>query len=149
MGVFDKGVWPVVGLMEMGEVENHIGLILGDETNGTNSQPTALEEMTDLTSLRVSREEEISANAFEPLSVGGVKDDLVYVDVTLPDAAFNADMTVSFDETMLALEDVSGHAAAFAWSAEDGQVRLSLADAKQIPVMENVARLTFRSLGAG
>ena len=149
VGVFDKGVWPVVGLMEMGEVENHIDLILGEETNGTNFQPTAVSEMADASSLRVSREEAVSGNAFEPLSVGGVKDDLVYVDVTLPDAAFNADMTVSFDENMLALEDVSGNAAAFAWSAEDGQVRLSLADAKQIPIMENVARLTFRSLGAG
>ena len=149
MGVFEKGVWPVVGLMELGKVENHIDFILGDEQDGTNAQPVAMDETAELTSLRVTRDQAAEQKEFVPLSVGGVKEDLVYVDVTLPEAACNADLTVSFDENMLALEDVSSRAAAFAWSAENGQVRLSLADAKRISATENVARLTFRSLGAG
>ena len=142
LGVFDKGVRPVAGLMELGKVENHIGIIMGSQPNAMVSQPTAVEEPVE--NKGAQTEQRVSS-----LSVGEVKNDLVYVDITLPDAGTNADMTVSFDASMLELAEVAGSADAFAWSAEGGQIRISLAEADRIPGEEIVARLTFRGIGAG
>ena len=148
LGVFDKGVQPVAGLMELGKIENHIDWILGNQPADA-MMPTAVEEKAEPKGVRAELPAESVASIAAPMSVGEVREELVYVDVTLPEAATNADMTVSFDPAMLELTDVRGKTAAFAWKAENGMIRLSLAEEGQISVTENVARLTFRSLAAG
>ena len=148
LGVFDKGVQPVAGLMELGEIENHIDWILGNQP-AQAMMPTAVSEKAEPKGTRAEPSEESAIRFAAPMSVGETRDELVYVDVTLPEAGTNADMTVTFDPTMLALEDVRGNAAAFAWKAEDGQIRLSLAEVGTIRATQNVARLIFRSLTAG
>ena len=39
LGTFADGVWPVAGLMEPGEVQNHIGVIMPDQALATTSVP--------------------------------------------------------------------------------------------------------------
>ena len=148
LGVFDEGVLPVAGLMELGKIENHIDWILGNQP-AQAAIPTAVTEKAEPKSVRAEISEEKTASIAAPLSAGEVREERVYVDVTLPEDGTNADMTVSFDPGKLALEDVGGNTAAFAWSTQNGQLRLSLADNGRIPVTQSVARLTFQSLAAG
>ena len=63
--------------------------------------------------------------------------------------AYEAGGNVYFDTSKLELTDVSGKTTAFAWKAEDGSIRLSLAEAGVISDTKNVARLTFRAVGGG
>ena len=149
LGVFDEGVQPVAGLMGIGNIENHIDWILGNMNAQSTMEPASVDEKSEPKGKRAEVTEEETVSVAAPLSVGEGKNDLVYVDVTLPEAGTNADITVSFDPTKLALDDVGGRTAAFAWNAEGGQVRLSLADDSMIPMTVNVAQLTFRSLAAG
>lgn len=148
LGTFNEGVQPVAGLMELGEIENHIDWILGNQTAET-MVPTAVAEKAEPKGTRAEASGGSPVSFTAPMSVGEVKNELVYVDVTLPEAGTNADMTVSFDPTKLVLEDVGGITTAFAWSAENGQIRFSLADDGRIPMTQTVARLTFRSIAAG
>ncbi|MBE6951131.1 MAG: hypothetical protein E7451_07320 [Ruminococcaceae bacterium] len=148
LGIF-RDVQPVVGLMELGEVKNHIGVILADQTIETMSQPVPVEQQTQLKGIRENKAQGTLNNTVTPMSAAEVKQELVYVDVTLPDAGTNADMTVSFDPAMLELIDVSGNADAFAWKAGVGQLRLSLAALHVISDAKTVARLTFRAAESG
>ena len=143
LGTFADGVWPVAGLMELGEVKNHIGVIMGGNAYETMSQPAPVEQQS-------FRKGQGSLNSVAaPMSVPEVKKDLVNVDVTLPETATNAEITVSFDAGMLELTAVDGSADAFAWKAEGGEVRLALAYAQMISSTSNAARLTFRVLDGG
>ena len=149
LGVFDEGVQPVAGLMEIGNIENHIDWILGNLNAQTTMEFATVEEKTEPKGKRAEISDDNTVSIAAPMSVGEAKNDLVYVDVTLPEAGTNADITVSFDPAKLTLDGVDGKTAAFAWNAEDGQIRLSLADDSTIPMTVNVAQLTFRSLAAG
>ena len=149
LGTFEDGVWPVAGLMELGKVENHIDVIMDNQTAQAMSQPMSVEQQPRLKGIGKSTAVGTLNNAVAPMSVGEVKQNLVYVDVTLPAAGTNADTAVSFDASMLELTDVSGKTAAFAWKSVDGQVRLALADANAISETRTVARLTFRMIGEG
>ena len=144
LGTFRDNVWPVAGLMELGEIENNIGVIMGGETLQTMSQPAPVEVQTELEGIREEKAEGTLNNTVAPMSAGEAKNDLVYVDVTLPQAGTNADMTVSFDTAKLELADVTGNASAFAWKTEGGQISLSMAEADVISRTKNVARLCFR-----
>ncbi|MBQ7099280.1 MAG: S8 family serine peptidase [Oscillospiraceae bacterium] len=148
LGTFADNVWPVAGLMELGKYENHIDVILNTGNLQTMSKPNPVEQ-TELKGIREEKAQGTLNTAAAPMSTPEVKDEYVYVDVTLPYAGTNADMTVSFDTSKLELTDVSGNAAAFAWKAEGGKIRLSLADAGEISETRNVARLTFRAIGKG
>ena len=148
LGSFENGVWPVGGLMELGVYENHIGVIMGQESLQTMSQPAPVEQ-SEVKGFRREQVQGALNHAAEPMSRPEVKEDYVYVDVTLPYAGTNADMTVSFDTTKLELTNVSGKTTAFAWSAEGGRVRLSLAEADTISETACVARLTFRPIARG
>jgi hypothetical protein len=145
LGTFDEGIWPVAGLMELGKSENHIGVILGEGSSELLSSPTPVEQTAERKGLREEMAEGTLNNATAPLSSGGIKDELLYVDITLPEAGTNAGMTVEFDSTKLALVDVSGNTAAFAWKAGKDQVNLSLAEADVISGTKTVARLCFRA----
>ena len=149
LGTFADGVWLVAGLMEQGAVENHIGVIMPGQSLQTMSRPIPVEQQTELKGVREGKNGGVLHSAAAPMSVPEIRDESVYVDVTLPAAGTNADMTVSFDASMLELTNVSGNAEAFAWKAADGQVRLSLADAGVISDTRTVARLTFRALESG
>ena len=140
LGCFDDGVWPVAGLTELGEVENHIGIITDGWAAQTLSRPVPVEQQSQLMGV---------AGGYAPKSSGEAGGERVRVDVTLPDSGTNADLTVSFDTAMLELEEVSGNAAAFAWNGADGSVRLSLAEAGTISGSQTVACLTFRALESG
>ena len=144
LGTFADGVWPVAGLMEQGEVENHINVIMDTGTVGTMSQPIPVEQKSE-----PNKAQGTLNSAAAPMSAGAVKKDLVYVDMTLPAPGTNADMTVSFDASMLELTGVSGNAAAFAWRAEGGEVRVSLAESHVISDTKTAARLTFRVKESG
>ena len=149
LGTFGDGVWPVAGLMEIGAVENHIGVIMPEQAVGAMSLPVPVEQQTALKGIREDNTQGTLNRAAAPMSAEEVRDELVYVDITLPESGTNADMTVSFDSAMLELTDVSGNADAFAQRAEDGQVRLSLADATVISDTRTAAHLTFRALESG
>jgi len=149
LGTFPSGVWPVAGLMELGEIENHIGVIMPGQAPGTMSKPVSVEQQAELKGIRQSRAAGTLNHAPATMSFGAVGDDTVSVDITLPAAAANADMTVTFDPAMLELTDVSGHADAFAQRTENGLVRLSLANLNEIPDTRTVARLTFRPMESG
>ena len=149
LGTFATGVWPVAGLMELDGFENHIDIILGAQEIQTLAQPTPAEPQAELKGIRAEKAEGTLNNAVAPMSNTDVKDGLVYVDVTLLYAGTNADMTVSFDTDKLELVDVSGRTTAFGWKAEDGEIRLSLAEAEEIADTKTVARLTFRAIGEG
>ena len=149
IGTFDIGVWPVAGLMELGVYENHIDVILDTASVETLAKPTPAEPAAELKGIREEQAEGSLNNAVAPMSNGQVKDKMVYVDVTLPYADTNADLTVSFDTSKLELTDVSGNATAFAWRAQDGKIRLSLAEAGVISDTKTVARLTFKPLDEG
>ena len=148
LGSFENGVWPVGGLMELGVYENHIGVIMGQESLQTMSRPAPVEQ-SEVKGFHREQVQGALNHAAEPMSRPEVKEDYVYVDVTLPYAGTNADMTVSFDTTKLELTNVSGKTTAFAWSAEGGRVRLSLAEADTISETACVARLTFRPIARG
>ena len=149
IGTFDVGVWPVAGLMELGVYENHIDVILDTASVDTMAKPTPAEPAAELKGIRDHKAEGSLNSAAAPMSSTQVKEKLVYVDVTLPYADTNADMTVSFDTSKLELIDVSGGTTAFAWKAEGGKLRLSLAEAGVISDAKAVARLTFKPLGEG
>ncbi|MBQ2920763.1 MAG: S8 family serine peptidase [Oscillospiraceae bacterium] len=149
LGTFADGVWPVAGLMEPGEVRNHIGVIMPDQALSVTSMPVRVEQQEELTGIRETKAQGTLHSAAAPLSSGEIRDELVYVDVTLPAPGTNADMTVSFDGSMLELTAVSGSADAFAWKAAAGQIKLSLADAQMISDTRTVARLTFRPAASG
>ena len=148
LGTFGDNVWPVAGLMELGKYKNHIGVIMGGSALETMSQPAPVEQ-TELKGIREEQAQGSLNTAAAPMSTPEVKDEYVYVDVTLPYAGTNADMTVSFDTSKLELTNVSGKTTAFAWKAEGGSIRLSLAEAGMISDTKNVARLTFRAVGGG
>ena len=149
LGVFDEGVKPVAGLMELGQIENHIGLILDSQNAQEISAPNAVEEKAEPKNIRMPQTADTPADAAEPLSIGAVREDLVHVDITLPGEGTNADLTISYDPSMMTLAGVGGNTAAFAWKADGGQIRMSLADAGVIHGEETAARLSFRSIGAG
>ena len=149
LGTFADGVWPVAGLMEPGEVVNHIDVIMPEQTLETMSMPMRVEQSSELKGVRESRAVGTLNNAAAPMSAGAVREEQVYVDITLPNASTNADLTVSFDASRLELTDVSGNAEAFAWKAENGEVRLSLADTIVISETKTVARLSFRAMESG
>ena len=149
LGTFADGVWPVAGLMEQGEIENHIDVIMADQTAQTMSLPVHMEQQAELKGIREDKAQGTLNSAAAPAASGEDGKDLVYVNVTLPEAGTNADMTVSFDDSLLELTAVSGNAAAFAWKAGDGQVKVSLAEADRISDTKAVARLIFRPLESG
>jgi hypothetical protein len=148
LGSFENGVWPVGGLMELGVYENHIGVIMGQESLQTMSRPAPVEQ-SEVKGFRGAQAEGSLNTAAAPMSFSDVKEEFVYVDVTLPYAGTNADMTVSFDTTKLELMGVSGKTTAFAWKAAQGSIRLSLAEADTISETQCVARLTFRPIARG
>ena len=94
LGTFADGVWPVAGLMESGELRNHIGIITGAQGIQVLSQPRPVEQPTQTKGGLHS--------AAVPMSFPEVGTDRVQVDVTLPTAGTNADMTVFFDSTATA-----------------------------------------------
>ena len=94
LGTFADGVWPVAGLMESGELRNHIGIITGAQGIQALSQPRPVEQPTQTKGGLHS--------AAVPMSFPEVGTDRVQVDVTLPTAGTNADMTVFFDSTATA-----------------------------------------------
>ena len=149
LGTFGDGIWPVAGLMELGKVENHIGVIMAGQSAQTMSQPTPVEQQSEPKDIRQSKAMGTVHSTAVPMSAGTVNEELVYVDVTLPEDGTNADMTVTFDNSMLELTNVSGNGSAFAWKAEAGQLRLSLANAAVISETKTVARLTFRATESG
>ena len=148
LGTFGDNVWPVAGLMELGKYENHIDIILGAQSVETMSQPAPVEQ-TELKGIREDKAEGSLNSTVAPMSIPEVRKDLVYVDVTLPYDGTNADMTVTFDTSKLELTAVSGNTTAFAWKAQNGSIRLSLAEAGVISETRNVARLTFKPLEEG
>ena len=148
LGSFENGVWPVGGLMELGVYENHIGVIMGQESLQTMSRPAPVEQ-SEVRGFRGAQAEGSLNTAAAPMSFSDVKEEFVYVDVTLPYAGTNADMTVSFDTAKLELMGVSGKTTAFAWKAAQGSIRLSLAEADTISETQCVARLTFRPIARG
>jgi len=149
LGTFADGVWPVAGLMEPGEVKNHIGVIMTDQTAQTMSLPVAVEPQKELKGIREAPAQGTLNSAAASAPAGEAGEELVSVDITLPEAGTNADLTVSFDDSMLELAEVSGNASAFAWKAADGQVKAALAEADEISESKTVARLSFRPLESG
>ena len=149
LGTFADTVWPVAGLMELDGVDNNIAIIHSAQ-NGveTMSQPKPVEQ-TELQGIREEKAEGTLNSAIQPMSSANAKEGLVYVDVTLPHADTNAEMTVTFDTEKLELTDVSGSTTAFAWNAEDGRIDLALAEADVISETTTVARLTFRAISDG
>ena len=149
LGTFADTVWPVAGLMELDGVDNNIAIIHSAQ-NGveTMSQPKPVEK-AELQGIREEKAEGTLNSAIQPMSSANAKEGLVYVDVTLPHADTNAEMTVTFDTAKLELTDVSGSTTAFAWNAEDGRIDLALAEADVISETTTVARLTFRAISDG
>ena len=82
LGTFADGVWPVAGLMESGELRNHIGIITGAQGIQALSQPRPVEQPTQTKGGLHS--------AAVPMSFPEVGTDRVQVDVTLPTAGTNA-----------------------------------------------------------
>ena len=149
LGAFDGELLPVGGLMEPGEVENHIGIILDGGTAQTMSRPIPVEQQPEPMDSPQSRAGGGVNSTAVPMSTPEVKEDLVFVDITLPEPGTNARMTVFYDEAMLELTDVSGNAAAFAWREMGDTVHLALAESGMISTEQTVARLTFRPLASG
>ena len=147
LGTFGEGIWPVAGLTEIGAVENHIGVIMPEQTPQTMSLPVPVAQQHEPKGL--GQAQGTLNRTVSSMSAEETRDELVHVDIPLPDSSTNADLTVSFDSSMLELTDVSGNADAFAQRAEDGRVRLSLADANGISDTRTVARLTFRAMESG
>ena len=135
--------------MELDGVDNNIAIIHSAQ-NGveTMSQPKPVEK-AELQGIREEKAEGTLNSAIQPMSSANAKEGLVYVDVTLPHADTNAEMTVTFDTAKLELTDVSGSTTAFAWNAEDGRIDLALAEADVISETTTVARLTFRAISDG
>lgn len=52
LGTFSDGIWPVAGLMEIGQVENHIGIIMPEQALGAMSQPVPVQQQTALKGIR-------------------------------------------------------------------------------------------------
>ena len=143
LGHFADNVWPVAGLMEPDTLGGDIGII------STNAMPTPVEQQAELKGIREEQAQGGLNQAAAPLSNAEVKNDLVYVDVTLPADAPSADLTVKFDAEQLELMDVDGRTAAFAWSAGEGMIDMAMAEDAVISGSETVARLTFRAVGSG
>ena len=151
IGTFADGVWPVAGLMELSGFENHIDVILGTETVETMSRPTPAEPQAELKGIREHKAagKLNTANGVLPLSNAGVKKDIVTVDVTIPDAAANGIVSVSYDAGMLELLDVVSRTEAFAFNGGNGSVDLAFAEAEALGKGSAVATLRFRVKGAG
>ena len=146
LGVFDEGVKPVAGLMELGQIENHIGLILDSQNSQEISAPNVVKEKAEPKSGRMPQAVDSPADEAAPESLGAVREELVHVDVTLPGEGSNADLTVSFDPSMMTLIGVGGNSAAFAWKAEEGRIRMSLAEADLISGGEPVNSAVLNAL---
>ena len=149
IGTFADKVWPVAGLMELGKTpENHIDLILENEAVETNAQPIAAEKQTTLTGIRDDKAEGTLNSTVAPMSNTEVKDELVYVNVTLPADATNGRMSVTFDPNELELTDVEGLTEASAYAVDevsvyDTSVELAFASAGMMPADQTVVRLAF------
>jgi hypothetical protein len=150
LGNFETGVWPVVGLMELGVFENNIGAIMGTDAIETMARPTPVEQQTEVKGLRENKAQGglNHSDAVMPLSDIGIKNERVYLDVTLPAAGTNARMSVSFDPTELELVNVEGLTEASAYDVDEisvyaTSVELAVASADMIPADQTVFRLAF------
>jgi len=151
IGTFADGVWPVAGLMELEGFENHIDVIMGTQTVETMSKPIPVEPQAELQGIRDSKAagKLNAANAIVPLSNTAVKNDIITVDVTIPDAAANGLLSVSYDPELLEVVDVVGRTEAFAWNDNDSYVRLAFAEAAALSEGSTVATLRLRMKGEG
>ena len=149
IGTFADGVWPVAGLMEEGPIENHIGVIMGGETVETMAQPIPVEQQTELKAIREEKAAGSLNSAAAPMSSGEVKDDLVFVDVTIPADGTNGLLSVAYDAEKLEVVDVTSRIGAFAWNDNDGFVRLAFAQANALAEGSTVATIRFRVKGYG
>ena len=145
VGTFADGVWPVAGLMELDktEPENHFGLLV------TNAKPVEVLPEPELMGLNEGKAEGTLNSAVAPQSSGEVKNDLVFVDVTVPEDATNGLLSVAYDAEKLELVDVVGKSDAFAWNDNDGYVRLAFAEVSALAADSTVATLRFKALDEG
>ena len=143
LGTFGDGVWPVAGLMEQGSLGGDIGLIL------SSSRPVPVEQQTELKGIgRESREGGLHTAV--PMSHGGAEKEQVRLTVTMPADGTNGTMTVTYDPSVLVLENVCGRTDAFAWKlAEPGRVEIAFAEGAVRATGSAVADLDFRGLAAG
>ncbi|MBQ8355456.1 MAG: S8 family serine peptidase [Oscillospiraceae bacterium] len=146
LGTFETGVWPVAGLMELGELGGDVGII------GTNAKPVAIEDQPALKAIREEKAEgALNYNAAMPLSAGEIKEDQVRVSVTVPtDAVTNGTFWVEFDPAALELKAVQGRTQAFAWKLEEpGKVAIAFAEGAALTADSVIANLDFRAIGNG
>ncbi len=149
LGTFEDGVWPVAGLMELDGVGNHIAIIHStDDSIETMSQPKLVEK-AELKGIREEQAQGTLNSAAAPMSAGEIKNNLVYVDVTLPQSGTNAIQTIEYDSAMLELQEVDGRTAAFAWKNTGSSVTIAAAEAEPISEEAVVARLVFRPISWG
>ena len=153
LGTFADGVWPVAGLMELNGFDNHIGIIMGEESVQTLAQPTPVEPVAELKGIREEKNQGTLNNAAAPLSSGEVKEDAVRVSVTVPTEAFaptNGTLWVEYDPAALKLKDVQGRTDAFAWKqVSEGKVAIAYAGAAALANGSVIANLDFTALAAG
>ena len=146
IGTFDDGVWPVAGLMELDkpELDNYYDLLI------TNSMPVESKPEAELMGLRDGKAQGSLNSVAAPMSTGELKNDRVVVELTVPEEAgtTNGTMSVCFDAEKLALENVTGKTAAFAWNlVEAGKVEIAFAEGRMMAPKELIAALNFRVLG--
>ena len=147
LGTFDTGVWPVAGLMELGELGGDIGII------GTNAKPVPVEQQTELKGIRESKAEGTLNNAVAPMSFGEVEKNTVSVAVTVPTEAVeptNGTLWVEYDPEALALKRVNGRTEAFAWKqVGEGKVAIAYAEGAALANDSIIANLDFTALTGG
>ena len=147
LGTFDTGVWPVAGLMELGELGGDIGII------GTNAKPVPVEQQTELKGIRESKAEGTLNNAMAPMSFGEVEKNTVSVAVTVPTEAVeptNGTLWVEYDPEALALKRVNGRTEAFAWKqVGEGKVAIAYAEGAALANDSIIANLDFTALTGG
>ena len=150
MGTFADNVWPVAGLMELDGFGNHIGIILEEQGVQTLSQPTPVEQQTELQGIRERKAEGSLNSAIAPMSTGEVKSDAIRVSVTVPAEAFaptNGTLWVEFDPAALKLQSVQGQTDAFAWKQiGEGKIAIAYAGATAMANDSVIANLDFTAL---
>ncbi len=143
MGRFPTGVWPVGGLYTDAELTTNAAALvpMGTELHG-------MAKDVDIAS--VTLEPKAPTGSLNGFAVQAAHAPLrVTVPVTLPAEGTNGVITASYNTAQLELVNVAGVTPAFAYTADEGTLKMAFADRNALPEGNVVAYLTFEPKVSG
>jgi hypothetical protein len=154
LGTFAYNVWPVGGLFELGNPPSTVPL---------RAAPTAEPQLMETGAPIVPQFRSVTKTPAEPVSTGGPnaavqprtdeeyvpEDSEEYVSIRLPQESVSGILELRFDPEELEVESVSCNTTAYAWTVENGCVKIAYASDYMLPQESQIAMVTFVSKPTG